>query len=90
MFLCGETVSDRYSGSAHLKKSVSIPDPKQEFPRKSLETYLLLQENEGDGGESQTEGDLSDLAELSVNGPGSVDVKKEIGVKGKIPQHLMI
>jgi hypothetical protein len=42
----------------------------------------LLQENEGDGGESQTEGDLSDLAELSVNGPGSVDVKKEIGVKG--------
>jgi hypothetical protein len=43
----------------------------------------LLQENEGDGGESQTEGDLSDLAELSVNGPGSVDVKKEIGVKGK-------
>jgi hypothetical protein len=50
----------------------------------------LLQENEGDGGESQTEGDLSDLAELSVNGPGSVDVKKEIGVKGNIPQRLMI
>ncbi len=50
-----------------------------------IKTYMLLQENEGDGGESQTEGDLSDLAELSVNGPGSVDVKKEIGVKGKIP-----
>jgi hypothetical protein len=49
----------------------------------------LLQENEGDGGESQTEGDLSDLAELSVNGPGSVDVKKEIGVKGNIPYHLI-
>ena len=32
--------------------------------------------------ESQTEGDLTDLGDLSVHGPGSVDVKKEIG-KGK-------
>jgi hypothetical protein len=59
------------------------------IPEFVLKTYYFLQENEGDGGESQTEGDLSDLAELSVNGPGSVDVKKEIGVKGKIPYRLI-
>ena len=33
-----------------------------------------------EGGESQTEGDLTDLADLS--GPGSVDVKREVGTKG--------
>lgn len=33
--------------------------------------------------ESQTDGELTDLADLSVHGPGSVDVKKEIG-KGRI------
>ena len=32
--------------------------------------------------ESQTEGDLPDLADLSAHGPGSVDVKKELG-KGR-------
>ena len=43
---------------------------------------MFSKENDGDGMESQTEGDLTDLGDLSVHGPGSVDVKKEIG-KGK-------
>ena len=40
---------------------------------------IITQESEGDGMESQNEGDLPDLGDLSVHGPGSVDVKKEIG-----------
>ena len=39
----------------------------------------MQKKSEGEKGESQTKGDLNDLADLS--GPGSVDVKREIGAK---------
>ena len=44
---------------------------------------ILLQESESEGMESQTEGDLSDLADLSVHAvTGSADIKKEPGKSG--------
>ena len=43
---------------------------------------LISKEGEGDSLDGQTESELADLADLSVHGPGSLDVKKEIG-KGK-------
>lgn len=46
-----------------------------------------MKDGDGDGMESQTDGELTDLADLSVHGPGSVDVKKEIG-KGMCKQAM--
>ena len=49
---------------------------------------LILQESEGEGMESQTEGDLSDLADLSVHAAGTADVKKEPGKSGSTANAL--